>query len=441
MAPSARSGARRVALDALVSLHKGRGQRVRAELEGRGLEPRDLAFAYELAHGVLRRERLLDHVLAAVAHRGLPKSASLLAVLRLGAYQLVFLPGMPAHAAVHETVALLRANRGFANAVLRRIAAMVRDRAADDGRPRDELSLAEGRALELPASLPADEAERLAVVHSLPAWLARRFVEQHGVDGLRQIAAAASATPGVYLRAVAPADRLVEALAAAGVQVAPTDDPRLLRWTGGASPFAAESFRDGGFVAQDPTAYAAAAAAPCGPGDVVIDLCAAPGTKTTLLAEKVGDSGRVFAFDPDERRRQRVAENVARLRLDDVVEVVDAAAALAPADCVLADVPCSNTGVLGRRVEVRKRLGPSAFAALTELQRTLLRQAIALTRPGGHVVYSTCSIDREENQDVVASVCGADSGLELVTSALTLPAAGAHDGGFHAVLRRAAPIG
>ncbi len=92
-------------------------------------------------------------------------------------------------------------------------------------------------------------------------------------------------------------------------------------------------------------------------------------------------------------------------------------------------------------MEVRERLRPSAFAALTELQRTLLQQAITLTRPGGHVVYSTCSIDREENEDVVASVCAADAGLELVRSLLTLPAAGAHDGGFHAVLRRAAPIG
>lgn len=433
MAASARSVAQR----ALVALHKGRSQRLRGELEGRGLEGRDLAFAYELSHGTLRRQRLLDHVLAGVAHRGLPKTAPLLAALRLGAYQLLFVPGMPAHAAVHETVALLRDNRGFANAMLRRIAGMVRGRAADRSRPLEELALGEERALELPAPLPSEEIERLAIVHSLPSWLARRFTDQHGVARLEQIAVAASATPGVYLRARAPVDEVAVALAREDVTVTAADSGRLLRWTGGASPFSTRSFRDGDFVVQDPTAFAAASAVPCGPGDQVIDLCAAPGTKTTLLAEKVGVGGRVFAHDPDERRRERVVENVSRLRLGEVVEVVSEAASLVPADSVLVDVPCSNTGVLGRRVEVRSRLTPSAIEDITHLQRELLGRAVALTRPGGHVVYSTCSIDIEENDAVVAAALAAVPGLELLTAALTLPAAGSHDGGYYAVLRRA----
>lgn len=421
---------------ALVALHKGRSQRLRSELEGRGLEGRDLAFAYELAHGALRRERLLDHVLSGVVHRGLPKSAPLLAALRLGVYQLLFVSGVPAHAAVHETVALVRENRGFANALLRRVATMVRDRAADVSRPLEELPLGASRALELPDPLPADEVERLGVVHSLPPWLARRLAAQHGVEGLRQVAAAASATPGVYLRARAPVDQLAAALAEEGVEVDLVEGSRMLRWTGGGSPFGTRAFRAGDFVVQDPTALAAAAAVPCGPGDRVLDLCAAPGTKTTLLAEKVGVGGKVIAHDLDERRLRRVVENVARLRLEQVVEVAADAAALAPADCVLADVPCSNTGVLGRRVEVRSRLTPASFPDLVELQRALLERAVALTRPGGHVVYSTCSIDREENEDVVTAACERDPNLQQLSSTLTLPKAGAHDGGFHAVLRR-----
>jgi 16S rRNA (cytosine967-C5)-methyltransferase len=244
----------------------------------------------------------------------------------------------------------------------------------------------------------------------------------------------------VFLRAsagVAPAELAAE-LARADVATAPTAQARLLQWTGGGSPFATIAFREGRFVVQDPTALAAADAVPCGPGDTVVDLCAAPGTKTTALAERVRPGGRVIAYDPDSLRRLRIVDNVTRLRLSDVVTVVADPVHLPPADAVLADVPCSNTGVLGRRVEVRSRLLPETFVELAELQRKLLRHAIALCKPGGTVVYSTCSIDREENDDVVAAVLAdpATPPCERLGSRLTLPTAGVADGGFHATLRR-----
>ena len=396
--------ARGVALRALVSLHRQRGRRLRTELEGCGLQGRDLAFAYELAHGVIRRERLLDHVIAGLAHRGIPKHPLLLSALRLGVYQLLFMPGMPAHAAVHETVSLIRNNRGFANALLRRAAGMVRSRGADADRPREELWLSDHRALMLPKPLPPGQADRLAVLHSMPAWLAQRFCDQHGEQGFGQIAQAASTKPAIHLRCRGAAEELRARLQAEGVEVELSRDPRMLRWVGGVSPFATRSFLGGDFVAQDPTALAAASALPCRDGDQVIDLCAAPGTKTTFLAEQVGASGRVFACDPDAARRERVVENVQRLQLGDVVEVVVDPAGLEPADCVLADVPCSNTGVLGRRVEVRGRLTPETFNELAALQQEIFTRAVTLTKPGGHLVYSTCSVDREENEAVVAAV-------------------------------------
>jgi len=115
--------ARALALNALVALERGRSERLRSELEGRGVEGRDLAFAFELSHGVIRRERLLDHILLGFALRGLPKDPQQRVAMRLGAYQLLFVPGMKAHAAVHETVGLVvHSNRGFANAILRRVA-------------------------------------------------------------------------------------------------------------------------------------------------------------------------------------------------------------------------------------------------------------------------------------------------------------------------------
>jgi len=423
--------ARTLALQALVALERGRSERLRSELEVRGMDPRERALASELAHGVLRRQRLLDHVLLGYAKRGLPKDPQQRVALRLGAYQLLFLPSIKAHAAVHETVGLVvRNNRGFANAVLRRVADSVKNRTAT----ADELTLPDDRAVKLVNALPSDEVARLAIVHSLPDWLAKRFAAEHGIEGLRTIAEAASVAPGIYLRASQGIDAatLQADLQQAEVETTTTDHPRLLRWTGGASPFATEAFEAGHFVVQDPTAMRAAEAVPCEPGDTIIDLCAAPGTKTTLLAERVQPNGKVLAHDIDPKRLARITDNATRLNLTDHIQLVPDATDLPQADCVLADVPCSNTGVLGRRVEARYRLDPATFEDLPKVQSQILTDAIRLTRPGGHIVYSTCSIDREENEAIIA----AHPTLELLTSHLTLPVANHHDGGFAATLRR-----
>jgi 16S rRNA (cytosine967-C5)-methyltransferase len=431
--------ARAVALHALVALERGRIERLREGLQNDRLDGRDQAFAFELAHGVVRRQRLLDHIVAGLAHRGLPKDAQLRCALQLGAYQLLFVPGMPKHAAVHATVELVKSNRGFANALLRRLADAVLDRAAEVGAATTELPLPGSRALRLPAPLPDDAATRLAIVHSLPDFLLERWAQHFAPGEVEQIAAAASAVPDVFLRPkIGRVEAVRSALATAAVETGPAADSRLMRWVGGNSPFATAAFQTGQFVVQDPTALLAAAAVPVKAGDTVVDLCAAPGTKTTFLAEQVAPGGRVFAFDIDPRRRKSIVENVERLRLGEVVTIVADAAQLPIADAVLVDVPCSNTGVLGRRVEVRQRLAESTFAELAELQGSLLQQAIALCRPGGTVVYSTCSIDREENDDVVAAALAAPGmpKLEVAARTLTLPLAGERDGGFFAVLRR-----
>lgn len=435
--------ARAAAVRALTALDRGRCDRIREALDAERLAGREQAFAFELVHGVLRRERLLDHVLEGLAHRGLPRDPALRVLLRLGVHQLLFVPGMPAHAAVHETVALVRGNRGFANALLRAAAGRIEARAATASAVATELALGPERTFVLPSALPADEIARLAIVHSLPDFAAQRWARDHGVAGLRAIAAAATALPATFLRPVAPLlrDELQHELAAAGVETEPAAHARLLRWSGGESPFATAAFRRGAFLVQDPTALAAAEAVACGPGDTVVDLCAAPGTKTALLAERVRPGGRVCAFDPDPTRRQRILENVARLGLGDVVQVVADAAQLPVADAVLADVPCSNTGVLGRRVEVRRRLQPDTAARMAELQRALLQQAIGLCRPGGHVVYSTCSIERAENEELVAAEMARTTAAtcRIVASHGTLPSAGQHDGGYFVVLQRALP--
>jgi 16S rRNA (cytosine967-C5)-methyltransferase len=427
--------ARESALRALLAFERGRGERIAELLDAERLEPRDRAFASELVHGVLRNDRFLDAVLSLFAHRGLPPDARMHSALRLGAYQLLLLGGVPARAAVHTTVELVRHGSGFVNAVLRKVADCVVEGTPDPARPHNEIALLPGRMLRLPRPLLPALDDWVAVRHSLPDFLLARWRAAHGAEAAASAAAAASEVPAITLRPSRghTPEQLAAALTAGGVECAV--DERMVRWTGGSSPFGTAAFRDGWFVVQDPTALRAALAVDAMPGETIVDLCAAPGTKSTLLAERVGEQGRVLAWDIDAARRPRILENALRLGLRDRLHVLDRADQLpvGTADAVLADVPCSNTGVLGRRVEVRHRLGPDSFAQMAKTQRELLQQALRIVRPGGRVVYSTCSIEPDENQDVVRSALR--PGIEVVRSELTLPSAGRHDGGFFAVLR------
>lgn len=433
--------ARRVAHRALSDLDNGRISRLSGRLGDAGsVAP----LARELALGVERRRPLLDHVLLGYLDRGLPKDGGVRSALRLGAYQLLFATGIPPHAAVHETVSLLSASRGggqmrrLANAVLRRVAADI-DAAPEAGEP--VLELEGGRRLLLRHPLPDIEVEpaaHLAIRHGVPGFLAERWVARLGRSQAEEVAAACARVPAVFLRARlstdgAPND-LVQALAGSGVELEPTEHRLVWRWIGGASPFATDAFRAGAFVVQDPTAVEAALALGAQPGETVLDFCAAPGTKASLLADQVGAEGRVLAFDVDRDRRSQIRDNARRLGLGQLA-IVDDPSAGGPVDRVLADVPCSNTGVLARRVEARRRLAPESLTKLVPIQERILRQALRRVRPDGSVVYSTCSIEPEENGDLVRRVA-ADASWAIVAERETLPATPRCDGGYFAVLRR-----
>ncbi len=432
------SAARRAAWRSLLAVEKGDQRRLApppAELPERD---RDLAL--ELSRGVERQRGWLDFVLLSCACERLPRDANAKTALRVGAYQLLELERIPPHAAVHTAVDLVRHSRGFVNAALRALAARIEPRPADPARPREQVSLPGDRVLRLdrvrlpdPGSEPVEFA---ATRHALPVEIVGRWAEAHGVAAAQRIAAASARRPRVSLCATSgvgrDAGRLAAALMSEGVQVETDDHPRVVHWCGGRSPFATQTFARGQCLAQDRTALRAAEAVRAGPGDRVLDLCAGPGTKTMVLADAVGETGVVHAYDKSAARRRPILAAAQRLGVTAIVQVHERPESLPPCERVLVDAPCSNTGVLARRVEVRRRLGAASIDALALVQHGLLSDATRLVVPGGTLVYSTCSLEPEENRQVVERALA--RGFELVAECLTLPDSRA-DGGYYAVLR------
>ena len=367
-----------------------------AELATRTLSPRDSALATELVFGTLRWQRYLDWILAPHAKRRLPAlDARVLVILRMTAYQLVFLERVPPFAAVNDAVTLAPATPGikaFVNAVLR--------------------SFARRGPREREPAPPRDATDALATRCSFPTWLAARWIARYGPEDAEALMRALNERPPLTLRAntlrvtrEALAARLAteEGLAGRPTRWAPEG---LVVGPGGA-PASWRAFAEGLFAVQDEASMLVARLLAPAPGATIADVCAAPGTKTTHLAQLMEDRGRVLALDPQPARLARVREAAARLGIRSIEPLDGAVAALAPAfreacDGVLVDAPCSNLGVLRRNPDVKWRREPAELAASAERQRGILAAAATMVKPGGRLVYATCSLEPEENEGVVA---------------------------------------
>jgi len=407
------------------------------ELAAATAPPTHAARATALAYGAVRLRARCDWVLAPRLKRPLAGlDPWLRAVLRVAAFELLWAEQVDVAAAVHAYVDLAR-RRGheglaaMANAVLRRLAA-----------ERESLT-------QPPSELdPAVDLEGyLCHWASLPPWLARRWRERFDRAQVLSLAASANAEPRVAIRVNRRRiDRaaLAARLAAAGFRCEPSGlSPAGLVLGPGARPETLPGFHEGLFTVQDEAAISIAEICRPRPGQRVIDLCAAPGGKATALAELLDDRGQVVACDVAPARLAGVARAAERLGLSCLQLVAgDARGAeqrLAPAAVVLLDAPCSGTGTLARRPDLRWRLGPERLAQVVETQRQLLHSAALLTAPGGVMVYATCSLEPEENEQQMAWLAGRHP--ELVTEAdwrdTTLwPVAGRHDGFFVARRRR-----
>lgn len=354
----------------------------------------DRRLAHELAAGVLRHRSALDARLAPLVTRGWASvEPELQDILRLGAYQLTALERVPAHAAVDTSVALAKrggaGSAGFVNAVLRRLT----------------------QVAPAPLDLTGSQAEQLASAHSHPGWLVERWLEAFGPVGAERLLHWNNTRPKLVLQA---ARQELDALAArwrgAGIEIEPAPYGAGIT-TEVSRPSQLPGYEDGSFIVQDPAQALLARYADIPAGGLLYDACAAPGGKTIALGRT---AGRVLAGEASPARARRLSENLRRAGSGrEFVVVADGRQPpLLRADTVLLDAPCLGTGTFARHPDARWRVSPDILGSLLRLQRELLEHAATIVAPGGLLVYSTCSLEREENEAQVNRFLEGHSGFE-----------------------------
>ena len=425
------------------------------------LSPADRGLCHELVCGVVRWQATLDCLIARKTTAGREQRPALKNLLRLGLYQIFWLDRIPPHAAVHETVEQAKRSghghqAGFINAVLR-------------GYLRE--------ADEIKKILADMKISQPALGWSHPEWLVEKWRKNFGEEKTRQLLDWNNTPPKTYAR--------VNALKFSGTCVSPvifsatkpaspmqptgeTPVP-LLRdagdllarwreenveydfftrdWTGENLAFELKShpplnllpsFRAGWFYLQDPSTLLAPALLGAQPGETILDLCAAPGGKTTFIAQQMHNTGKIIAQDLDQNRLKLVKENCARLGVTCVEAVLPStlnSQLSTNFDRILVDAPCSNTGVMRRRVDLRWRIIPEEISRLQKTQLELLRQAATKLKPGGVLVYSTCSLEPEENSELVKQFLAAQPDFKLEAERQLLPFADGVDGAYVARLK------
>jgi len=396
------------------------------EISAHPLSPPDRALCQEIVYGLVRWERTLDWLVARkTADRA--QNSTIRLLLHLGLYQIFWLQRIPDHAAVHETVELGKRlgfgpRAGFLNAVLR---GFIRESAATK------------------EALEALKCSDPAMGYSHPAWLVERWLARWGAEKTGRLLAWNNTPPPVFgrrndLKADLPA------LSARWTGEGILFQERQWDWTGPGLVFELRShpplaqcasFTDGLFYIQDPSTLLAVEQLAPQPGESILDGCAAPGGKTTFIAQLMHNRGKVVAQDNQAERLQLLRENCQRAGAD-CVQVSGTAPVAGEFDRILIDAPCSNTGVLRRRVDLRWRLQASEIRRLRRAQVELLAKVGPKLKAGGTLVYSTCSLEPEENEDVVRDFLKEQPGFALENERQLLPFADGVDGAYVARLRR-----
>jgi 16S rRNA (cytosine967-C5)-methyltransferase len=364
------------------------------------LLPADHGLATELVMGVLRWRSLLDGRIATQSSQALEKlDREVLTALRLGAYQILFLDRMPQRAAVHESVELVKRARKrsavpFANAVLRKLAGTE----AQGGRRADF-------ATEI---VSASTATRLSESSAHPRWLVERWIHEYGLDAARGTCTYDQRAPDTAIRL---GDITEQELRHEGIEVFPgrlLASARVVR-SGNVTRTAA--YRNGRVVIQDEASQLVALMVGTGPN--ILDCCAAPGGKTRVLAERNPDAS-IVAVDLHPHRSRLLRTLVPHKNVEVVTADVRDFPVTGLFDRVLADVPCSGTGTLARNPEIKWRLQPEDLQDLQNRQLEILQSAMKQVAPGGRLVYSTCSLERDENAEVVGRALATNSSFQTI---------------------------
>lgn len=418
------------------------------------LNPMDKRLAREMVAGIIRRQATLDALIQPNVNR--PREnveEPLWRLLRMGTYELAFLSSIPPHASVNETTELARFLRrpqwtGFLNGTLRSISRGLRDESVN-APACNAFPLSPGQYRTCAGDWFPDPAGDpigyFAKAFSFPRWLAERWHLAREIHELAELGFWFNSPSRLMLRVNrlrASREELLETFAKGNIHAMAGEVPESIVLIDSHNITELPGFAEGLLSVQDLTAMKAVALLDPKPGEIVWDVCAAPGTKTAAIAERMQNQGRVLATDIHPGRLHMIEENKSRLGLDIIeAQMIGAAAEnlpTGPFDAALVDVPCSNTGVLGKRVEARWRLTPTDLQELPVIQRQLLETASQRIRPGGRIVVSTCSIEPEENERVVEAFLQNHPDWKLAQQQTHWPGQPA-DGGYAALLQYRPP--
>jgi 16S rRNA (cytosine967-C5)-methyltransferase len=357
----------------------------------------DRGFACELVYGIVRRQRTLDALIDSLGKKkAVQQPPDLRIILHLGLYQLRYLDRIPNSAAVNTSVELAKTNGivklgGVVNGLLR---AYIRQSVSGD-----------------PLQLPDDSIERLGILHSFPNWIVETWLEQLAIEEVNQLLAWFNQSPKIDLRVNTLKTTITEvetAFIKAGVAVNRIPNlPQGLRIENAGAITELPGYKQGWWIIQDASAQLVTHLLDPQPGETIIDACAAPGGKTTHIAELMTDRGQIIACDRDSKRLNKVRENATRLQLQSIQIQAGDSRNLRQfaniAERVLLDAPCSGLGTLHKRPDIRWRKSSESIQELVSLQRQLLEQVATWVKPNGILVYATCTLNLLENEKVIQS--------------------------------------
>ncbi len=408
----------------------------------------------DLVFGTIRNRFVIDTIIAKLTDcppERIPKKIH--NIIRIGAYELIYCPTAARYAVVNEAAESAgkiggQKQVGFVNAILREITRHIADRQAPLSQADADKVLPQTittgckfdcQILPDPQTAPVDY---FSIAFSIPRWLITDWFNEYGIEKLRQICFASNRRPSVYIRQnplKTSFEQLAELFRSADIEFETTPDKSMIKIKSPHAVAELPGFSDGLFTIQDPSASQAVRLLNPQPDWTILDLCAAPGTKTMQLAELTADKAQIFSTDISRTRLKKVRENISRLGVKSVT-VIDHKniSGAGPFDAVLLDVPCSNTGVLSKRPEVRYRIKPEVIKTIAKTQMELLQSAVSLLKPTGKICYSTCSIQRVENDLLVKDFLTKNPAFKLETESLTLPEADDfdRDGAYVAIITR-----